>query len=85
MTIVQYRDKCRETKDLIRIGTQLHDVCRSHGVPFLVNDRVDVALAIGAEGVHVGQDDIGRTSQSGLQERVLRVSRPQDCPEALGI
>ena len=38
----------------------------SYGVPLLINDRVDVALAIGAEGVHVGQDDMGRAPQSGL-------------------
>ncbi len=59
VTIVQYRDKISETADLIRTGQALHDVTEKHNVPLLINDRVDVALAIGAEGVHIGQDDMG--------------------------
>lgn len=56
---MQYRDKKSETADLIRIGKALHEVTRMADVPLLINDRVDVALAVGAEGVHVGQDDMG--------------------------
>ena len=59
VTIVQYRDKTSQTADLIRIGKQLHAITGAHNVPLLINDRVDVALAVGAEGVHVGQDDMG--------------------------
>ena len=58
VTIVQYRDKTSETADLIRIGKRLHQVTKKHNVPLLVNDRIDVALAIGAEGVHIGQEDM---------------------------
>ena len=58
VTIVQYRDKTSETADLIRTGRRLHDVTKKHGVPLLINDRLDVAMAIGAEGVHVGQKDM---------------------------
>ncbi|MCJ1298998.1 hypothetical protein MMC08_001789 [Hypocenomyce scalaris] len=58
VTIVQYRDKTSQTADLIRIGKQLHAITGAHNVPLLINDRVDVALAVGAEGVHVGQDDM---------------------------
>ena len=36
----------------------MHRVCRAHGVPFILNDRPDLAAAIGADGVHVGQDDL---------------------------
>ena len=59
MTIVQLRDKTSDTGDLIRIAEQLHEVTRARNVPLLINDRVDVALAAGVEGVHIGQDDIG--------------------------
>ena len=62
VTIVQYRDKTSETAELIRTGRKLHEVTREKGIPLLVNDRVDVALAIGAEGVHIGQEDISKAS-----------------------
>ncbi|EME84059.1 uncharacterized protein MYCFIDRAFT_152334 [Pseudocercospora fijiensis CIRAD86] len=57
-TIVQYRDKTSDTADLVRIAKQLHAVTTPANVPLLINDRVDVALAAGVEGVHVGQDDL---------------------------
>lgn len=56
---MQYRDKTSETADLIRTGKALHEVTREANVPLLINDRVDVALAVGAEGVHLGQEDMG--------------------------
>lgn len=58
VTIVQYRDKSSDTGDLIRTAKELHEVTRAHNVPLLINDRVDVALAVGCEGVHIGQDDM---------------------------
>ncbi|KAK5135540.1 hypothetical protein LTR08_005175 [Meristemomyces frigidus] len=57
-TIVQYRDKTSDTAELVQIAKELHKVTQAVGVPLLINDRVDVALAAGVEGVHVGQDDI---------------------------
>lgn len=59
VTIVQYRDKTSDTAILIRTAKQLHELTKKHGVPLLINDRVDVALAVAAEGVHIGQDDMG--------------------------
>ncbi|RHZ71257.1 hypothetical protein CDV55_100703 [Aspergillus turcosus] len=58
VTIVQYRDKTSDTGDLIQTAKKLHKITKAHGVPLLINDRVDVALAVGAEGVHLGQDDM---------------------------
>ncbi|SMR48675.1 unnamed protein product [Zymoseptoria tritici ST99CH_1E4] len=58
VTIVQYRDKTSDTADLVRIAKELHKITKAAGVPLLINDRVDVALAAGVEGVHVGQDDM---------------------------
>jgi thiamine-phosphate pyrophosphorylase len=43
---------------MVEEAAELLAVCREAGVPFIVNDRIDVALAIGADGVHVGQDDM---------------------------
>lgn len=58
VTCVQLRDKTADTGELVAAGRRLHGVCRAAGVPLLINDRVDVALAVGCEGVHVGQDDM---------------------------
>ncbi|RAR08100.1 TMP-TENI-domain-containing protein [Stemphylium lycopersici] len=58
VTIVQYRDKTSDTGALISIAKALHEKCKAHGIPLLINDRVDVALAVGCEGVHLGQDDM---------------------------
>jgi thiamine-phosphate diphosphorylase/hydroxyethylthiazole kinase len=58
VTIVQYRDKTSDTGALISTAKRLHEKCKAHKVPLLINDRVDVALAVGCEGVHIGQDDM---------------------------
>lgn len=69
VTVVQYRDKTSDTGALIATAKKLHAVTRSHNVPLLINDRVDVALAVGCEGVHLGQDDMGEsTSTPGWRE-----------------
>ncbi|KAM0721803.1 hypothetical protein Q7P37_002728 [Cladosporium fusiforme] len=57
-TIVQYRDKKSDTAQLVHNARELHKVTKPAGVPLLINDRVDVALRAGVEGVHVGQDDM---------------------------
>ncbi|KAL2870896.1 uncharacterized protein BJX67DRAFT_369833 [Aspergillus lucknowensis] len=58
VTVVQYRDKKSDTGVQIETARKLHRITQAHGVPLIINDRVDVALAIGAEGVHLGQDDM---------------------------
>lgn len=60
VTIVQYRDKSTETGVMVDTARRLHAVTKKYNVPLLINDRVDVALAVGCEGVHIGQDDIGK-------------------------
>lgn len=57
-TIVQYRDKLSPTGAMVETARALVAALAGSGVPLLVNDRVDVALAAGAAGVHVGQDDM---------------------------
>jgi len=58
VTIVQYRDKHADTAVMITTALKLHRITRKHRVPLVINDRVDVALTVGAEGVHLGQDDM---------------------------
>jgi thiamine-phosphate diphosphorylase/hydroxyethylthiazole kinase len=66
VTCVQYREKNADTGYLVATANRLHAVTSKYGVPLLINDRVDVALAVGCEGVHIGQDDIGESfPQSG--------------------
>lgn len=57
-TVVQLREKSTSTREMIELGRALHAATQAAGVPLIVNDRVDVALAIEAEGVHVGVDDM---------------------------
>lgn len=55
--VVQLRDKHLDARPLLRRAIALCQVCRDMGVPFVLNDRPDLALEAGADGVHVGQDD----------------------------
>lgn len=64
VTIVQLREKKLSTAAFISLGKQVHAVTKELGVPLLINDRVDVALAVGCEGVHVGWDDMGAVTTS---------------------
>ncbi|HVN23526.1 MAG TPA: thiamine phosphate synthase [Syntrophorhabdales bacterium] len=54
---IQLREKGGSTREMIRAAEQMQGLCRNAGVIFIVNDRVDVAIASGADGVHLGQDD----------------------------
>jgi len=57
-TLIQLRDKMSETRRLIEEARAIKQALTPFGVPFVVNDRVDVALAAGADGVHLGQEDM---------------------------
>lgn len=56
--VVQIRDKNRSARELVAAGNQVRKVTERTGTLFIVNDRLDVALACGADGVHLGQDDL---------------------------
>lgn len=58
VTAVQLRDKAMTIRELLELGRALRELTREAGVSFIVNDRVDLALALDADGVHVGQDDL---------------------------
>jgi thiamine-phosphate pyrophosphorylase len=65
--VVQLRDKRLEARPLIERARLARSVCADHGVPFILNDRPDLALEVGADGVHVGQDD----APAALARRIL--------------
>jgi thiamine-phosphate pyrophosphorylase len=54
---IQFRQKSGETIQMIRIAEQIQALCKRAGVSFIINDRVDVAIASRADGVHLGQGD----------------------------
>jgi thiamine-phosphate pyrophosphorylase len=55
--IIQYREKEKSIKDMIKEANNLKKICNGKAI-FLINDRIDVALAVDADGVHIGQDDM---------------------------
>ena len=57
-TCVQHRAKCAAFEDAKTDALAILAVCREYGVPFIVNDSLELALAVGADGLHVGQDDV---------------------------
>jgi thiamine-phosphate pyrophosphorylase len=57
-TLLQLRDKCGETRTMVAEARAIKAALVAFAVPFVVNDRVDVALAAGADGVHIGPDDM---------------------------
>jgi len=81
--VVQLRDKHLDALPLLERARLALSVCRDHGVPFILNDRPDLALECGADGVHVGQDD----APPELARRVLGpdaiVGRSTHAPDEL--
>jgi thiamine-phosphate pyrophosphorylase len=74
--LVQLRDRQGSDADLIAAGRRLAELCRGHGALFLVNDRPDLAVESGADGVHVGQDDMPVDDARAIvgPERVIGLS-----------
>ncbi len=75
-TVIQLRDKTASTRQLIEEGRMLREITREQGVLLIVNDRIDVAQAIDADGAHVGQDDMpGKMARQLLGPgRILGIS-----------
>ena len=66
-TLIQYRDKTGSTRQMIAMAKSIKAALDGTGVPLVINDRVDVALASGADGVHLGADDM----DAGTARRLL--------------
>ena len=66
-TCVQLREKELSDAKFLEEAVKIHEICKHYGVPFIVNDNVDIAVKCHAEGIHVGQDDM---KASCVRERV---------------
>src|SRR5207249_2405853 len=69
--IVQLREKGLDARPLLARALIVRDICREHDVPFILNDRPDLALEADADGVHVGQDD----APAQLARRILGLGK----------
>ena len=58
VTLLQLREKEKTTREYIELARKVHDISKKYSVPLIIDDRLDVALAIDAEGVHKGQSDM---------------------------
>ena len=58
VTIAQLRCKDLDTKPFLKYAQTAKSICKKHNIPFIINDRIDIALAVDADGVHIGQDDM---------------------------
>jgi thiamine-phosphate pyrophosphorylase len=74
--VFQLRDKRLADEELLELGLAARDWCDEHGALFIVNDRADIAVAVGADGVHVGQDDVSVETARAIVggERVVGLS-----------
>lgn len=58
VSVIQLREKDCTTLDFINLGSEIAGLLKPYKIPLLINDRIDVALAVGANGVHIGQQDV---------------------------
>jgi thiamine-phosphate pyrophosphorylase len=58
ISVVQLREKDLSTRDFYTEAVQIRELLRSADIPLIINDRIDIALAVDADGVHLGQDDM---------------------------
>lgn len=75
-TMIQIREKDLNEKDFLLEAEELLALCRSYNVPFIVNDNVELAVKVGADGVHVGQSDMNARDVRALigNDKILGVS-----------
>lgn len=87
VTLVQYRAKTASSAEMYDEALQLKALCDSFSVPLIINDRLDIAMAVGAAGVHLGQDDLPCTAARKLlgEDYIIGVSahNPAEAKAAL--
>lgn len=87
-TLIQYRDKTSSTREMIERAREIGAALAGTGVPFVINDRVDVALAAGADGVHLGRDDMDAATARSMMGNAaiigLTVKNEMDAQTAIG-
>ncbi len=58
VTLIQLREKDKTTREYLRLAEKVHSITKRYGVPLIIDDRIDVAMAVDAEGIHLGQSDM---------------------------
>lgn len=82
-TLLQLREKEKSTREYISLAENLHAICRQYNVPLIIDDRIDVAMAVGAEGVHLGQSDMPvGTARKILGDGVIIGATAKTVPQA---
>lgn len=95
-TMIQLREKNLEKEELIQEAREIGRLCRQYGVPFLINDQVEIARLVDADGVHVGQNDaspeearkiLGKGKIIGVTARTLEqaVKAQEEGADYLGV
>lgn len=76
VTIIQLREKNCSSREFLEIATSVKNITSKYKIPLIINDRIDIALAVDADGVHVGQDDLPcETAREILgEEKIIGVS-----------
>lgn len=83
-TIIQLREKEKSTREYMEIAEKVHEVTKKYGIPLIIDDRVDVALAVDAEGVHLGQSDMPIASARKLMgDKKIIGATAKTVPQAL--
>ena len=83
VTFLQIREKEKTTRQYIELATKVHEITLKYGVPLIVDDRLDVALAVGAEGVHLGQSDMPvKTARKIVGEKMIIGATCKTVPQA---
>ncbi len=84
--IIQYREKNKPAKEIIKTGMKIRQLCSIYGALFIVNDRIDIAKILDADGVHLGQDDIPINEARKIlgNDKIIGISthKPNDALEA---
>ncbi len=76
VTLVQLREKNLDADAFLEEAKEILSVCRRHGVPLIINDNAEIAVKIGADGVHVGQEDLAAADVRAMigEEKILGVT-----------
>jgi len=83
-SLLQLREKDKTTREYIELAEKVHQITKKYNVPLIIDDRVDVALAMGAEGVHLGQSDMPiSTAREILGDDFIIGATTKTVPQAL--
>ena len=81
VTCVQYRDKTACDRDFYEKAVEIQPICRANKVSLIINDRIDIALAIEAQGVHLGQSDMPADIARRLLPEYMALGLSVECLE----